>query len=336
VVYAVPWNEGRGIYYVHSDTEGQDWAPANRIFDALAKGWPSADRPVLGADLDGRLYVVWGRANLPDDEVSEGIYAAFSIDRGETWSDVSVLADDVVSWPQITVARAGQAHVIWQGQAGKSGWQHTWTSDGGHTWGLPSTIRPAQSMAGASSLVGDLAGSVYLVGVARDGAGTAMMRYSRWESASEAWSEADDFPIVALADGNVDTVAALGAGLGELDALFVGDLVFGENASSRSLLHMKRAIEPLANVPSSLVTPEPTATPTVTPLASPMPKPTPTVNAIAPGVNGPILELGPITLPLLSVVGLGGVMVTVIGVLWIRIIRRRRKSYGASYYYYHQ
>jgi len=72
VVYAVPLNEGRGIYYTRSADGGETWSEAQVVFDAAAAGWAMVDHPSLAVDQQGTLHVAWVRAPLPGSGLPEG------------------------------------------------------------------------------------------------------------------------------------------------------------------------------------------------------------------------------------------------------------------------
>jgi hypothetical protein len=65
VAYAIPLNEGRGIYITFSDDGGSTWAEPIRIFDGQAAGWEMADRPRLAMGQDNELFILWSQSTLP-------------------------------------------------------------------------------------------------------------------------------------------------------------------------------------------------------------------------------------------------------------------------------
>jgi hypothetical protein len=65
VSYAVPLNEGRGIYLTWSSDRGDSWSSPVRVFDAETAGWETVDQPRLAFDEDGALHTVFTRYSLP-------------------------------------------------------------------------------------------------------------------------------------------------------------------------------------------------------------------------------------------------------------------------------
>ena len=65
MIYAVPYNERRGIYYVRSNDGGTTWLTPILVFDAVAAKWESVDKPRLVLDANANvLHAVWLRASL--------------------------------------------------------------------------------------------------------------------------------------------------------------------------------------------------------------------------------------------------------------------------------
>jgi hypothetical protein len=54
-LYAVPLNEGRGIYFARSEDGGATWSESRQVFDAAAQGWAMVDHPVLLVLPEGTL-----------------------------------------------------------------------------------------------------------------------------------------------------------------------------------------------------------------------------------------------------------------------------------------
>lgn len=100
VVYAIPFNEGRGIYYTRSADGGANWSAATQVFNAAAAGWEGADEPHLAIGGQG-LDVIWERAVLPGSAARGAIGFAHSGDEGKTWGATGALAEGAVSDPRL-------------------------------------------------------------------------------------------------------------------------------------------------------------------------------------------------------------------------------------------
>ena len=335
LVYTVPWNERRGVYYQSSIDGGQNWSEPRLVFDAQEADWPSVASPRLVVDLDGRLIVAFGRVNLPISIGSEGIYTTISIDQGQTWREPESVTENLAGSLHFALAERGQAHLVWRNLESGRGWKHSWTDDGGHNWSNPADVSAAISYAGEPALCSDLQGTLYLVGLARDRAQAPVLRTMTWVAASERWQAPEDLLLSLVPVPGTAVWAGLRPGTKRLDAVFLAaELAVNDGQQRVELYYMARALDGSGIAPVSMVTPEPTLTPTAGPSPTPTMAPKPTVNAQAPRLDTPVIELGPISLPVLSLVGMGAVGLIVAVILAVRLVRRRHR-YG-SYYYYHR
>lgn len=140
VVYAVPFNEKRGIYMIQSTDNGTTWSDPITIFDAEASGWVMVNQPKIALSEDGRLHVIFtnyaGLNNEPD-----GLYYVQSSDGGITWSVPEVVSEGSVLWSEITSFDGNTLHCIWQQDNGSVVANlHQESRDGGVTWGKPVEI----------------------------------------------------------------------------------------------------------------------------------------------------------------------------------------------------
>ena len=330
VVYAVPLNEGRGIYYTRSDDggetlrqgSGQAWSEAQVVFDAAAAGWAMVNHPSLAVDERGTLHVAWVRAPLPGNGLSEGIYYARSTDAGQTWSEPVGVAEGVYDWPQVAATLTGQVHLLWGEADGNRTWYHRWSVDGGAGWTRPERVGRFAGVPGPVGLVGDGAGTLHLVGVGEDDAGEPALLYTTWDGSAalttggERWGELETF---RLGPGSGRGVAvALDAALGRLDVTFRGEAESEEGEVQVDVLYASRAVPAVEVTPVPLFTSQPTATPTPRPTPTATPTPRPAVNTEAPPPAPPSLSLGPVNLPLVSLGGLLLAALIVVGVMALR------------------
>lgn len=146
VVYAVPFNENRGIYLVESIDNGTTWSAPVRVFDAVSSGWDMVDNPKIAVTADGRLHVLFTKY-LGSKKYPAGLYYSQSVDGGTTWSDPEVVSDSPVVWSEL-VSNDGQTiHRLWQVN-GKSGVAnlHDVSRDGGVSWGISNNITGASDV----------------------------------------------------------------------------------------------------------------------------------------------------------------------------------------------
>jgi len=320
VVYAVPLNEGRGIYYTRSDDEGESWSPAQQVFDAAGAGWAMADYPRLAVDARGGLHVAWVRAALPGGGGApppQGIYYARSTDWGETWSEPLEAAEGDYAWPQVATSAPDQVHLLWNETTGGRAWWHGWSANGGEGWTRPERVRGFGNVPGPAGLASDGAGTLHLTGLGHDDAGELALLYVTWDG--DRWGERESFRL-ELDDGEPGVAAALLPALGRLDVVLRGEAGGEDGTPQAELWYTGRAVPAVAVPPAPTLLPRPTATPLPTPTPAATPQPTPDFSRAPPPAAGGSMD---ITLPLLLGGGLAALIVVgVFGTRWLWAGRR--------------
>jgi len=329
VVYAVPLNEDRGIYYTRSD-DGESWSEAQVVFDAAAAGWAMADHPSLAVDERGTLHVAWVRAPLPGNGPSEGIYYARSTDAGQAWSEPVQVADGAYDWPQVAATLTGQVHLLWGEANGSFGWTHQWSVDGGAGWTRPERVGRLVGVPGPVGLVGDGAGTLHLVGVGEDDAGEPALLYTTWDGSAalttgSGWGELETFRLAPGASGEPGVAVALRSALGQLDVTFRSEAESEEGEAQVDVLYASRSVPAVEVPPVPAFAPQPTMTPPPALTPTPTPTPRPALNTEAPAPAPPSLSLGPVNLPLMSLGGILLAALIVVGVLVTRSLWTRRR-----------
>ena len=317
VVYAVPLNEGRGIYYTRTDDNGDSWHDAVQIFDAVAEHWPSVDHPGVAVDERGTVHVVWVRTPLPGNGLPQGVYYAQSTDHGQPWTDAMLLADGAYDWPQTVATLTGQVVVTWQDLT-RNIVQYRISDDDGLTWGYVSQIPSLQAVAGRATLVGDTTGKVHLTALdTKVGTGITLLHLVFEEG---RWSRSDSVNLDGVYISVGGAVPSVAGELGLIDVVGVGSQ--RRDAAPVSILwHTRRSIESgTPRQPGFAPEPTPTLTPGPTPTLPPTPRPT--VIPDAPQPSAPALELGPISLPVLALGGIGIALLLVGGVVAWKAAKR--------------
>ena len=331
VIYTVPLNEGRGIYYTRSADGGETWAEPQAVFDAAAAGWAMVNRPCLALDGQGTLHVAWVRAPLPGSGLPVGInYARLPaggerprpgtplLPSGQAWSEPVQVAEGAYDWPRVIALPTGQVHLLWGEAHGSSGWIHQWSIDGGAIWTRPERIGRFAGVPGPVGLVGDGAGTLHLVGVGEDDAGEPALLYTTW--VDEHWGELETFRLPPGVSAEPGAPVALRPALGQLDVTFRGRVEGEAGDPQVDVFWVSRSIPAVEVTPVLAFTPQPTmaAMPVSTPTVTLTPRPA--VNPVAPSPAPPSLSLGPVTLPLMSLGGLllAVLLVFVAGVLALR------------------
>ncbi len=284
VIYAVPYNEGRGIYYVRSNDGGSTWQKPVLVFDAVAAKWESADKPRLVLDASANvLHAVWLRASLLNGTGTQAVYYARSSDGGQTWSAPVKVAEGAVDWPRVAVGSANQVYLAWnQARALSAGasvlpsaevWSQ-FSTDGGKRWSEAARVRGFDQVSGPVGLTSDSAGGLYLVGVGQRTGGESALLYAHWDG--RAWGENETFGLGQnAAAGNAADAAfipgggRLGVVVRQLMQLPSGGTEFEVVATGRDVKAAAVAAPAPTFTPMPAQVSEPTATPSPTPTARP-------------------------------------------------------------------
>jgi hypothetical protein len=316
VIYAVPFNEHRGIYYVQSTDGGATWQPPATVFDAVAAGWDRADLPRLALDAEaGVLHAVWLRGVLPGAAGDGAVMYARSTDEGRTWSAPLKVAAGAVDWPRVAVAGADQVHLVWsQARAGAESlqlWAQT-SPDGGARWSDPAPVYGFEEVSGPASLAAE--GTQLYVGAAGDGlGGEATVLYSRWDGA--AWGRPE------MLGPHTDSGASVGVVLAQ-SGDHLGAAVRELAEDQYTVLVSSREVAAGQLAPAPTFTPLPLPTPGATPTFEPAPTATPALSdrdAPARVPSGPLARFEPLA-PAGAAAGLLVAVALAGGVVW----RRRR------------
>lgn len=288
VVYAVPLNEERGLYYTRSEDGGTTWSEQEIIFNAEAAGWAQVSHPRLAVDKQGVIHVVWVRAGLSGNFPFNSIYYARSTDDGQSWSNPLSLAGGAYNWPLLAINEDplqgdnNQVHVLWQeiseiSSSSKEGeqWHHRYSEDGGQKWARAEQIPRFAGVEAPANLAANGAGTLYLIGmsasrsaVRTESAKRSELRLLLWKEGE--WSSADFFDLNLSSQPGI--ALALQPAIGQLDVAFRAK---EEEQTEEAVWTTSRAVPTVVLTPAATFTPQPTAIPS--PTVTPTPEPTATI-----------------------------------------------------------
>lgn len=318
VIYALPFNEGRGIYFTRSTDGGSTWLTSTLVADAAAAQWPSVDKPRVVVDAQtNTLHAAWVRTSLPGQVTTQAIYYARSTDNGQSWSSPVEVASGWVDWPQLAVPQAGQVYLAWvqaQPQTGEDQrtLQGQYSLDGGQRWSQAQVVRGFERLDGPASLTTDGAGSLYLDGISRGAGNESVLLHA--EGDGQTWGAVETIGLGQIANAGNSAAAALSTTSAHLSAVVqlwtlqsngTGQFAI---AATGVQLAARSTVAPLPTF-----TPQPTATAsaaaTPVPTATPRPQLPENVQQTPPKSGGvPPLALGG---ALAAVIVVGAVAVTI-------------------------
>ena len=273
VLYAIPLNESRGIYYTQSADQGATWSAPKLIFDAAAAGWAMVAETHLVIDGHGRLHATWVQMALPPATTRLGVYYSRSEDGGQTWSQPLQVSGVDSGYPILAAAGPDEIHLLWTGTlSGQSQLWHQWSSDGGATWSTATPLLGVSGIAPRASLATDGAGSLYLVGIEQTAQNSAALLYMYWDG--QNWSGRESLPLGNSPD-SASGASAIVLPDGRLAVFYRVLALTGSGTSHYVLGYTDRPVQ--AN---AVITPQsPTATPlpvdTVVPTSTPSSTATP-------------------------------------------------------------
>jgi hypothetical protein len=258
VVY--PGRGSSGVYYRTSHNAGLSWSSPVNIA-AASQNQVSANFTRIAMGVDNTLHVVWTEFLLPEAWPPIGLFYARSEDGGQTWSEVTQLAEEGYNQINVAAGQENTVHVLWNGMAGIHGRYHRWSDDNGQTWTATETLNTAgvAGSTGTPPMVVDNAGVLHALVV--DG---GCLLYLAWQA--DSWNAPTC--ISQLAAGATTFIEQPDLTISQGNKLHV---VFWD--SRERLWYMSRQTDaprsPPLPLPTAVSTPLPTPTPlpmaTVTP-----------------------------------------------------------------------
>jgi len=319
-VYAVPFNEGRGVYYTWSTDGGATWSPPKTVFSARDAGWPQVAAPAIAVDTDGTIFVAWERAVPTALDASQGVALAFSTDEGQTWAQPESPREGAFAQPLLVLSKPGAIHWLWRDSSSDI-WWHAFSSDGGRSWGEPGEIRGTHGLVGSIGLVSNANGWLQLIGVGETVNGPCLLSIV-WDDDTGQWERSDGLLLSDLQLGTEGAAAALMPLNGRLVVLVEGSLVSEgttESTGTEGWLYMTRQVAAVSALPGPAVVPTLVPVPTAT--LVPTVTPGPVFGRAAPteAPLGSSLDLGITRLPLLALAGIAAAAVAMVFVVAVKI-----------------
>jgi hypothetical protein len=215
VTFAVPVNEGRGIYFARSSDGGLTWSAAAQVFDGAAGGCESVGQPSLASTGPRSHSILWSCSTVPGGIGPLSLYAATSNDDGATWSQAQLVAATAVTWSRVKAVGA-LIHWVWAEAKGSQTYLwHAYSTDAGQTWSPAANISIQPGTANPTALTLDPAGRLHLVQAVAAGSGVQAVYY-RWSA--NGWVQ---YQGPAVEADSLEDLSALDAAYSPQDQLMV-------------------------------------------------------------------------------------------------------------------
>jgi hypothetical protein len=275
VLYAIAYNEARGVYLDRSLDGGSTWLAPIQVFDAAAAHWDSLDQPRLALDpASNILHAVWLKTSLSNSAEPQAIYYARSIDQGLTWSTPLKVAEGQVTAPRLAVMQPQQILLAWtQMDSRANRTLNAWSQfspDGGSRWSDPAAVHGFENVNGPIDLATD-GSQVYLLGTGQLTSNEGTLLAAHWAGAD--WSDVDSVPIGQPAvPGNAATGAIGGQHLNTLLRAWMSDRSGGGDFAALATDRTLPVSAPITPAPTFTPMPTPIPAPTSMPTATPKPR----------------------------------------------------------------
>ncbi len=282
VVYAVPINENRGVYILHSTDGGASWSQPVKVFDAAQANWPVVDSPQLAVTDPQHLHLLFTQYSLPGKNSPVGLYYANSSDGGSFWAAPQTLTNQPTYWSDILSAGQGSVQIAWQdlSNGAYTVW-HNASSDNGQSWTGKSSLNSSDTQAMLSPLIVDAQGQVHLVQSSVEDPGSITLTHWIWNAPQ--WSISDQSKIQSSSSSNVNALMGAATSDGSLLVVYAmtapspsnPNLMMSEVYSSQRNLNPSSpgtgaaADGAVEASPSQQPTPQPTAVPTLSQATQP-------------------------------------------------------------------
>jgi hypothetical protein len=281
VAYAVPVNEGRGIYLTHSEDGGKTWSDPAQVFDAASADWDMLDQPRLALTGNGDLHLLWTRYALRSDQPEPlALFYARSQDDGKTWTAPETVVENPVAWSRIlgvgdqTVFRfwqeptAGQTTTLW----------HERSLDNGQTWERIAPISIFGEAVGRPSLAWDGIGELHLLQVVSRGIGKYLLLHWIWDG--ERWGSGGNLNLDIEQGAVINSLVSAISPSGHLSVVLSASILGpASEPQGDELLFTERSVElpegQPTPLPPVLVAPVVTSPPELEPTVQPILIPTP-------------------------------------------------------------
>jgi hypothetical protein len=178
IVFAVPFNEKRGLYFIQSEDRGVTWSEPVQIFDAVSANWDLINNPKLSLSSNGRLHLLFTQYSVQGTPVR--LLYTQSSDGGLTWGDMVEVTDQPVLWSEVITQGDEVVHLLWQEKAiSLLANYHQISIDGGISWDHPVEVSFVRGISVSPSVIMDREGNLHFFQTVNPESLT--LQYMKWD-----------------------------------------------------------------------------------------------------------------------------------------------------------
>ncbi len=261
VVYAIPINEQRGIYFVESDDGGKAWTKPVQVFDAASAGWDIVDQPQIGLTGDGRLHVLFKRYSFQGEpRRSLGLYYSQSANGGITWSNSEKVSENPVLWSGIVGYDSSILYRLWQEYTQSTLVSfHQISHDGGLTWNRPIIVSSINTDTSLTAQTKDRTGNLHFLQLT--GEGNLLILNHMWDGSR--WISQEPKELYIKDQGVPSSITAEVSSQGNLLVSVLVDYPYLTDESKSSIICISKSL----GLPEEIPTSSPSFIATVEPAA---------------------------------------------------------------------
>lgn len=244
VVYAVPFNEERGVYLVKSTDRGDTWSAPVKVVDGVTSGWDITQKPRISLSSDGTLHLIFVNSNQSKTE--NQLKYVQSMDGGSTWSEPELVSEKPIIWLDTISYGDRVVHRLWQEDNDEvvSNFDQI-STDGGATWSAPMEITGVAGNITPVALAQNN-GDLHLLRIVEEDSPTFLKESNLvvedWEWDGSGWSSTFTQQIAIQGDELTYSLAGGLTGAGELSALAQVEYTNLKNEHKNEVLAINRAV----------------------------------------------------------------------------------------------
>ncbi len=194
LIYAIPYNEDRGIYLVESVDGGVTWGERKAVVGSADITCPGFTNPSASIFAE-TIHILFTCSTLPGGVGPQSLYYLRSTDSGRTWSDVQQVADQQVTWSRIFAINENLVYRVWKdSQPGSDRLWFSISNDQGINWMQPMNFFTSETELSRLDMDADPAGGLHLAMALQIGENSSpRLEYLHWKG--ENWQRGQSLEI---------------------------------------------------------------------------------------------------------------------------------------------